>query len=117
MQTMQIAVDFIAPHVKVLRQNQYKALKHDITSEGLTNPIIVMPNSRINYDEAIRNVENIVEYDTKKQLLAYNGNQRLSIIEELGYYTVSCFIVDNVRHAHILQLQLQNGIIINEPAS
>ena len=114
---MQIAVDFIAPHVEVLHRNQYKALKHDITSEGLTNPIIVMPNSRINYDEAIRNVQNIDEYKPNRQLLAYNGNQRLSILEELGYYSVTCFIVDNGRHAHILQLQLQNGIIINEPAS
>jgi hypothetical protein len=117
MQTMQVAIEFIALHVKVQRQKQYKALKQDITSEGLTNPIIVMPNSRINYDEAIRNVQNIDEYKPNRQLLAYNGNQRLSILEELGYYSVTCFIVDNVRHAHILQLQLQNGIIINELAS
>ena len=115
---MQILTNMISSHVTVRRgTKQYKELRANIKENGLIHPIIVMPNKYGNYLEAVRQVKNTTKFNKYRELLAYNGNQRLEICRELGIDTIDCLLVEDVKWAHALQLVLQDGVIVNEVAS
>ena len=95
----------------------YKFLKEVITSDqSMRTPIILIPNTQINYDMAIRQVrkEFIVPRNPDKDVLAYNGNQRIQIAKELNYIAISCLLVEDVHWAYTVHLVLEEGKITNE---
>ena len=92
-------------------------LKNDIIERGLTHPIIVIENTKANYDMAIRQVsEDLIlpfEDENVKSFLAYTGNQRIVIAKELGYSYISTLIMSDVHWAHAAQLHIQKGKVDN----
>ena len=95
----------------------YKYLKDVISSdESMKTPIILIPNTQTNYDMAIRQVRKdyVVPRNPNKDLLAYNGNQRIQIAKELGYIAISSMLVENVQWAYTVHLVLDEGKIVNE---
>jgi len=95
----------------------YKYLKDVISSdESMKTPIILIPNTQTNYDMAVRQVRKdfLVPRNPNKDLLAYNGNQRIQIAKELGYIAISSMLVENVQWAYTVHLVLDEGKIINE---
>ena len=95
----------------------YKYLKDVISSdESMKTPIILIPNTQTNYDMAVRQVRKdfLVPRNPNKDLLAYNGNQRIQIAKELGYIAISSMLVENVQWAYTVHLVLDEGKIVNE---
>jgi len=95
----------------------YKYLKDVISSdESMKTPIILIPNTQTNYDMAVRQVRKdfVVPRNPNKDLLAYNGNQRIQIAKELGYIAISSMLVENVQWAYTVHLVLDEGKIVNE---
>ena len=97
-------------------------LKNDIIERGLTHPIIVIENTKANYDMAIRQVSEdlILPFDRSiggngmiKSFLAYTGNQRIVIAKELGYSYISTLIMPEGHCAHAGQLHIQKGKVDN----
>jgi hypothetical protein len=90
-------------------------LKYDIIKKGLTHPIIVIENTESNYKMAIRQITEdlIIPFDSKKPLLAYTGNQRLTIAKKWRYRYISALIMPDVHWAHAAQLLIQNGKVDN----
>ncbi len=95
----------------------YKYLKDVISSDkSMKTPVILIPNTQTNYDMAIRQVRKdfVVPRNPNKDLLAYNGNQRIQIAKELGYIAISSMLVENVQWAYTVHLVLDEGRIVNE---
>ena len=95
----------------------YSVLKAMITSaKSMITPIILIPNTQFNYDMAMRNVRKdfIVPRNPDRDLLAYNGNQRIQIAKELDYVAIYSMLVEDVRWAHTVHLVLDEGKITNE---
>ena len=90
-------------------------LKYDIIKRGLLHPIIVIENTEYNYKMAIRQITEdlILPFDRKKPLLAYTGNQRITIAKKWRYSYISTIIMPDVHWAHAAQLQIQNGKVDN----
>ena len=90
-------------------------LKYDIIKRGLLHPIIVIENTEHNYKMAIRQITEdlILPFDSKKPLLAYTGNQRITIAKKWRYSYISTIIMPDVHWAHAAQLQIQNGKVDN----
>ncbi len=90
-------------------------LKYDIIKKGLLHPIIVIENTEHNYNMAIRQITEdlILPFDSEKPLLAYTGNQRITIAKKWRYSYISTLIMPDVHWAHAAQLQIQNGKVDN----
>ena len=71
-------------------------------------------NTYPNWYASQRGVKNHHPWLKSYPLLAYTGNQRLTIARKLGYDTISCIIAEDVKWAHAYQLILQDGVINNE---
>lgn len=91
-----------------------KSLANSFNEVGLLDPIIVIPNTYPNWFASQRGVKNHHPWLKSYPLLAYTGNQRLTIARKLGYDTISCIIAEDVHWAHAYQLILQDGVINNE---
>ena len=91
-----------------------KSLAQSFNEVGLLDPIIVIPNTYPNWWASQRGVKNHQPWLKSYPLLAYTGNQRLSIARKLDYDTISCILAENVEWAHSYQLTLQDGVINNE---
>ena len=111
-----VATDIIAPHVKE-RENLkgFAELSADLESNGMINPIILLPNTEHNYEMASRGVikDLLYEYDPRKLVLAYSGNQRLEIAKQMEVDVIDSILCEDVRWAHAISLQL-NGELQNE---
>lgn len=115
--TMAVDLDYIACPVKERELiNGYDFLKWSIITNGMTDPVILLPNSQSVYDMAIRQVDKrfINNFDPSAKLLAYTGSQRISIAKELDYMAIEAVIVEDVHWAHSVQLMLQDGVIKHE---
>mgnify|MGYP003147860597 CR=1 FL=1 len=94
----------------------YKYLFDVISSDkSMKTPIILIRNTQTNYDMAIRQVRKdfVVPRNENKDLLAYNGNQRIQIAKELGYIAISSMLVESVQWAYTVHLVLDEGRITN----
>ena len=71
-------------HRKELKN--YKNLFEDISKRGMKTPIILLKNTKKNYEEPLELVKEdlIVEWNPEKEYLAYSGNSRIEIGKELG---------------------------------
>ena len=109
---MEAAINLICR--AVTHERVQKSLAKSFNEEGLLDPIIVIPNTYANWMMAVRGVKSSTPWLKSYPLLAYTGNQRLSIARKLGYDTISCIIAEDVHWAHSYQLTLQDGVINNE---
>ena len=111
-----VATDIIAPHVKEREHLKgFAELSADLESNGMINPIILLPNTQHNYEMASRGVikDLLCEYDPRKLVLAYSGNQRLEIAKQMEIDVIDSILCEDVRWAHAISLQL-NGELQNE---
>jgi hypothetical protein len=101
--------------LSVFPSGEVAKLKYDIIKKGLLHPIIVIDNSKYNYNMAIRQVSKdlLLPFDSNKPLLAYTGNQRIVIARKWKYSYISTIIMPDVHWAHAAQLHIQNGKIDN----
>jgi len=101
--------------LSVFPSGEMAKLKYDIIKRGLLHPIIVIENTEYNYKMAIRQITEdlILPFDSKKPLLAYTGNQRITIAKKWRYSYISTIIMPDVHWAHAAQLQIQNGKVDN----
>ena len=109
---MEAAIKLICRAVK--HERVQKSLAKSFNEEGLLDPIIVIPNTYANWMMAVRGVKSHTPWLKSYPLLAYTGNQRLTLARKLGYDTISCIIAEDVHWAHSYQLTLQDGVINNE---
>tara|TARA_Y100001963_G_C6738950_1_gene427888 strand:+ start:327 stop:761 length:435 start_codon:yes stop_codon:yes gene_type:complete len=89
----------------------YKVLWKDIAYNGMTDPIIIIPNSEKNYDLAIRQItpDLILPYEPNRPCLAYTGNQRIALAKWKNFSHISTIEMPDVHWAHAAHLKLQNG--------
>ena len=101
--------------LSVFHSGEMAKLKYDIIKKGLLDPIIVIENTKYNYQMAIRQISKdlILPFDSKKPLLAYTGNQRIVIARKWRYSYISTLIMPDVHWAHAAQLHIQNGKVDN----
>ena len=101
--------------LSVFPSGEMAKLKYDIIKKGLLDPIIVIENTKYNYQMAIRQISKdlILPFDSKKPLLAYTGNQRIVIARKWRYSYISTLIMPDVHWAHAAQLHIQNGKVDN----
>ena len=109
---MDAAISLICRAVR--HERLQKSLVKSFNEVGLLDPIIVIPNTYPNWYASQRGVKNHHPWLKSYPLLAYTGNQRLTIARKLGYDTISCIIAEDVKWAHAYQLILQDGVINNE---
>ena len=111
-----VAIDLVAPHVKEREHLKgFAELSADLESNGMINPIIIIPNTEKNYNMASRGVikDFLCPYDPSKTVLAYSGNQRLEIAKDIDIEVIDSILCENVQWAHAVSLQL-NGELENE---
>ena len=111
-----VAIDLVAPHVKEREHLKgFAELSADLESNGMINPIILLPNTKHNYEMASRGVikDLLCEYDPSKLVLAYSGNQRLEIAKQMEIDVIDSILCEDVKWAHAISLQL-NGELQNE---
>ena len=101
--------------LSVFPSREMAKLKYDIIKKGLLHPIIVIENTKYNYQMAIRQVSKdlILPFDNTKPFLAYTGNQRIVIARKWKYSYISTLIMPDVHWAHAAQLHIQNGKVDN----
>ena len=96
-------------HRKELKN--YKNLFEDISKRGMKTPIILLKNTKKNYEEPLELVKEdlIVEWNPDKEYLAYSGNSRIEIGKELGCDSVDSILVEDMRWAHAAHIALQGS--------
>ena len=109
---MEAAINLICR--AVTHERVHKSLAKSFNEEGLLDPVIVIPNTYGNWMQAVRGVKSHTPWLKSYPLLAYTGNQRLTLARKLGYDTITCIIAEDVHWAHSYQLTLQDGVINNE---
>ena len=108
-----VGLDFIFSPVK--NRKQLKGYAHTLASikaEGMKTPIILLKNTRENYENPLELVKKdlIVDWNPDRQYLAYSGNSRIEIAKELSCDTIDAILVDDMRWAHAAHLALQGRI-------
>jgi len=88
----------------------YMPLKKDIEKNGMKHPVIVIDNTELNYQLAIRQVEtkHIRKWNNSYKFLCMYGNQRISIMRDLTHSFIPSFKAENVEWAHAIHLALRN---------
>ena len=101
--------------LSVFPSGEMAKLKYDIIKKGLLDPIIVIDNTKYNYQMAIRQVSKdlLLPFDNTKPFLAYTGNQRIVIARKWKYSYISTLIMPDVHWAHAAQLHIQDGKVDN----
>jgi hypothetical protein len=102
--------DIFCPVSHRKEQDGYAELRQDVLSNGIKHPVILIPNTEVNYQLAIRqvNTEYIVDRNSAKYLCMY-GNQRLDIYKDVSYTYILSVITKNVEWAHAVYLELKNS--------
>ena len=110
--TFTVSIDSIFSPVKHRKElKNYKNLFKDISKRGMKTPIILLKNTRKNYEEPLELVKEdlIVEWNPDKEYLAYSGNSRIEIGKELGCDSVDSILVEDMRWAHAAHIALQGS--------
>ena len=108
-----VGLNFIFRPVK--HRKQLKGYAHTLASikaEGMKTPIILLKNTRENYEKPLELVKKdlIVDWNPDRKYLAYSGNSRIEIAKELGCDTIDAILVDDMRWAHAAHLALQGRL-------
>ena len=110
--TFRVSINSIFSPVKHRKElKNYKNLFKDISKRGMKTPIILLKNTKKNYEEPLELVKEdlIVEWNPDKEYLAYSGNSRIEIGKELGCDSVDSILVEDMRWAHAAHIALQGS--------
>ena len=110
--TFRVSINSIFSPVKHRKElKNYKNLFEDISKRGMKTPIILLKNTKKNYEEPLELVKEdlIVEWNPDKEYLAYSGNSRIEIVKELGGDSVDSILVEDMRWAHAAHIALQGS--------
>lgn len=90
----------------------YNETLMDIQRQGMRDPIILLKNTKENYEKPLELVkkEFIVRWNPTNKYLAYSGNSRIEIAKEIGCDTIDAILVDDMRWAHAAHLALQGKV-------
>lgn len=87
-----------------LREDQpgYETVAHSLKIYGLHFPIILLENTRENYDKSVEFVTPrlVLPYYAPASWLAFTGGQRITAARHLGYTEISAIIVPDIHWAH-----------------
>lgn len=110
--TFRVSINSIFSPVKHRKElKNYKNLFENISKRGMKTPIILLKNTKENYEEPLKLVKEdlIVEWNPDKEYLAYSGNSRIEIGKELGCDSVDSILVEDMRWAHAAHIALQGS--------
>ena len=84
----------------------------DIQRQGMRDPIILLKNTKENYEKPLELVEKkfIKDWNPDRKYLAYAGNSRIEMAKDLNCTSIDAILVENMRWAHAAHLALQGGI-------
>ena len=107
-----VSIDSIFSPVKHRKElENYETLLADIGKQGMKTPIILLKNTRENYEKPLELVRKdlIVEWNPDKKYLAYSGNSRIEVGKEMGCNSIDSIIVKDMRWAHAAHIALQGS--------
>ena len=107
-----VSIDSIFSPVKHRKElENYETLLADIGKQGMKTPIILLKNTRENYEKPLELVRKdlIVEWNPDKKYLAYSGNSRIEVGKELVCNSIDSIIVKDMRWAHAAHIALQGS--------
>ena len=107
-----VSIDSIFSPVKHRKElENYETLLADIGKQGMKTPIILLKNTRENYEKPLELVRKdlIVEWNPDKKYLAYSGNSRIEVGKEMGCNSIDSIIVKDMRGAHAAHIALQGS--------
>ena len=107
-----VSIDSIFSPVKHRKElENYETLLADIGKQGMKTPIILLKNTRENYEKPLELVRKdlIVEWNPDKKYLAYSGNSRIEVVKEMGCNSIDSIIVKDMRWAHAAHIALQGS--------
>ena len=110
--TFRVSINSIFSPVKHRKElKNYKNLFEDISKRGMKTPIILLKNTKKNYEEPLELVKEdlIVEWNPDKEYLAYSGNSRIEVGKEMGCNSIDSIIVKDMRWAHAAHIALQGS--------
>ena len=90
-------------------QPGYETVAHSLKIYGLFFPIILLENTRENYDKSVEFVTPrlILPYYKAAPWLAFTGGQRITAARSLGFTSISAIIVPDIHWAHSAQLAIR----------
>lgn len=106
-----ISISNIADFVSLesrLEQPGFYELEETILSNGMENPIILVPNTIEEYDKGSLTVtsEYLSQFNPTKPYLCVFGNQRLAIAKRNNFTAISSIITQDASHAILVQNKL-----------
>ena len=107
-----VSIDSIFSPVKHRKElENYETLLANIGKQGMKPPIILLKNTRENYEKPLELVRKdlIVEWNPDKKYLAYSGNSRIEVGKEMGCNSIDSIIVKDMRWAHAAHIALQGS--------
>ena len=107
-----VSIDSIFSPVKHRKElENYETLLADIGKQGMKTPIILLKNTRENYEKPLELVKRdlIVKWNPDKKYLAYSGNSRIEVGKEMGCNSIDSIIVKDMRWAHAAHIALQGS--------
>ena len=107
-----VSIDSIFSPVKHRKElENYETLLADIGKQGMKTPIILLKNTRENYEKPLELVRKdlIVEWNPDKKYLAYSGNSRIEVGKEMGCNSIDSIIVKDMRWAHAAHIALKGS--------
>tara|TARA_R100000656_G_scaffold122842_1_gene98772 strand:- start:1944 stop:2384 length:441 start_codon:yes stop_codon:yes gene_type:complete len=93
-------------------QKSFHGIWKSIQQDGMKTPIIVLPNTEINYDMAKRQItlDLVVKRNPNLPYLAYTGHQRLEIASSMKFTEISAIVCSDVHWAHAAHLTLDGKV-------
>ena len=90
-------------------QPGYETVAHSLKIYGLFFPVILLENTRHNYDKSVEFVTPrlILPYYSAAPWLAFTGGQRITAARSLGFTRISAIIVPDIHWAHSAQVAIR----------
>lgn len=90
-------------------QPGYETVAHSLKIYGLFFPVILLENTRHNYDKSVEFVTPrlILPYYQAAPWLAFTGGQRITAARSLGFTRISAIIVPDIHWAHSAQVAIR----------
>lgn len=90
-------------------QNPPPELRASIFVEGMRVPIVICPNRKSEYDNAVYGLINRRKFDPSKPYLNLIGNQRQTIAIDARMEYIDCFIVDTGFECKVVEQAYKKG--------
>lgn len=101
--------DIAIPVAEREDQPGYETVAHSLKIYGLFFPIILLENTRENYDKSVEFVTPrlILPFNKTASWLAFTGGQRITAARSLGFTSISAIIVPDIHWAHSAMLAIR----------